>query len=239
MSKMTMIIASYCAALLLMSAPAAAYTPDYNVTLSPYIGTGSQSNGASVRHSSGVRVTAGRRFVFSKRNFTVGPHFEIGNGIFSAKRATHSNQTAISNYDNRFFLAGLHLGKLYGDITNLPNEVFFRAAAGYAESKLSEDESGENIFIQKDYHKIRGKYFSTEIGTAIQLQRNFHLNASLVGQLYQADQSDAKGTVEGDTADSTGAYSLSEEEKAEYATGLDDEMVQRTLAASIGLSLGF
>lgn len=225
--------------LALNSLRAVAYSPNYNVTLAPYIGTGSQSNGASVRHSSGVRVTGGRHFVFSKYNLVFGPQVEVGNGIVSSKRDTKNHQKAISNYDNRYALAGLHFGKLYGDITNLPNEVFINVVAGYAESKLSEDESGDNIFIQKDYHKIHGQYFSTEIGTAIQLQRNFHIHATVVGQLYNADQSKAQGSIDGDTADSTGAYSLTQSEKEKYADGLDHELVQRTLAGSVGLSLGF
>jgi hypothetical protein len=232
------VISVFCLSLAgLLSTTLRADVSDYNLSFGPYVGGGTQSNGADVRHSSGFKVAMDRRF-FIAPGISVGPRAEVGNGIVSTKLYS-ADRKILSTYDNRFFTGGIKIGKLYGD-ADLTDEFYLTLLTGFAQTKLEEEESADNTFVQKKYHGIQGQYSIAEIGTKIQVRRNFSLDLAVVGHLYKANQNKANANIEGTVSDKNGSHALQDDsEQKEQFDHLNPKIVQKTLAATLGISLGF
>jgi len=231
------VILNICALLLITYVtPAQADISNYALSFGPYVGGGTQSNGAQVRHSSGFKVGLARRFVLGQ-TMTIGPEIQVGNGLVNSKKYEGGHKT-ISNYDNRFFVGGVRLGKLYGSDT-LTDEAYVSVLGGFAQSKLNEEESAGNTFIQKDYHQIQGRYGVAELGTRIQLRRNFSVDLAMVGHYYRAEQENASGNIDGTVSNDEGTFELNEREEKDRYDNLARILIQRSVAATVGVSLGF
>ena len=213
---------------------AQAEVSNYAVSFGPYVGGGSLSNQSKVRHSSGIRAALEGKY-WRWGAFNLGPRIELGNGVLSAKQSSDEGKT-MTSYDNRFFAAGLRSGYSYrpdGD------EVYLAILGGWAQSTLSQDQNRGPVFVEQEYKKIQGRYGSAELGTNIFLRENFSVNLALLSSIYMANQSGASSPSQsGDREVSDARIALTEEEMDEFDS-LDDDVVMKTFATSVGLMFGF
>jgi len=228
-------------ALSVLAAPMAAAEPttssDYQVGFGPFIGGGSVSSDAAVRHTSGYGVTLERNW-FVTPKIAIGPRLDISNSFVST-RSSVGDAKVIGTYDNRVFAAGLRLSHAVGNERTLAQGIYLAGVAGRGYSKLSVDESTEQSYLQSQFNNIGGSYYAGELGGFLPLKGSFGVNIAALGSVYHADQRDAYGTSEGDRVDQNGALSLV---KATHAAGdgaLEDRIVMKSWALKIGMSLGF
>lgn len=215
----------------------AATASDYQVSFGPFVGGGSATGNATVRHTSGYSVTLERHW-FVTPKIAIGPRVDMANSFVST-RADVGDAKVIGTYDNRFFAAGLRLSHAVGNDHTLAQGVYLAGVAGRGYSKLSLDESTDKSYVQSRFNNIAGNYFGGELGGYLPLKGSFGINIAALGSLYRADQRDAYGTSAGDRIDETGALSLV---KASHAAGdgsLDDRIVLKSWAMKIGMSIGF
>jgi hypothetical protein len=215
-------------------------TSDYLVGFGPFIGGGTASNDATVRHASGYGLTLERNW-FVTPKIAIGPRLEVANQFVST-RANADDASAskvIGTYDNRIFAAGFRLSHAVGNEHTLAQGVYLAGVAGRGYSKLSLDESTQQSYMQSQYGNIAGNYFAGELGGFLPLKGSFGVNLAALGSIYRADQRDAIGTSEGDRVDENGALSLVKTTHAAGDGSLEDRLVFKSWAVKLGMSLGF
>lgn len=215
---------------------AQAYVSSYQIGFGPHVGGGVLSNGATVRHTSGYSLAVERHWALGTSGLSIGPRFEIAN-TFVSSRAKDGGTKSVATYDNRFVAAGLTLSQSVGNDRTFAQGAYLSAVAGRGYSKLQVDESTARTFKQNLFGQIAGNYAAAEVGSWVPLKGDFGLNIAIMTTQYQADQSGATGTFEGDEIGPNGELSLTE---GAHSTGtLDSRLTMRTVAAKIGLALGF
>lgn len=221
-----------------LSSPAeGAAVADLQVGLGPFVGGGTMSTGARVRHTSGYQVLLQRSFPLGY-GFALGPRLEVSNALVNA-RADADGLTRISTYDNRIFAAGLRLSHPVGNAGTLAQEAYLAAVAGRGFSKLAVDESADENFRQSLYSGITGNYFGGELGALLPVRGNFGIELALMSSVYAAEQAGIGGTWKSDGVNPDGSYGLTEGTYDADDSGLTRRVVMRTVAVKVGLALGF
>ncbi len=229
------LIATLAAAGCLLAQPAFGYVSGYQVGLGPYVGGGTVTGNARVRHTSGYFVAVEQHWQLAPSLY-LGPRFEIANGFVNTKAKT-GDVSAISTYDNRIFSGGLRLSRTVGNPYTLAQGAYLTAMVGQAYTKLSVDEASRSTFRQNLYGNISGPYASSELGGWIPLRGTFGINLALLGSIYRADQSKASGSFQGDDVGPGGELTLTQ--GPAEAEDLANSVTIRTVAMKVGVSIGF
>lgn len=226
-----------CLAALTITSSAGAYTSDYQLNFGPYVGGGDISNGSQVRHTSGYTLAVERHWPVNNLGLSIGPRIEITNGFVNSKFNNDSIKS-VATYDNRIFAAGFRISQSVGADYTFAQGVYLTAVAGKGYSKLSIDDTGDTLFMQRTYGNISGNFFGTEVGGWIPLAGNFGLNLAFLANAYQANQRQVTGTYEGEIPQEQG-LTLVQGSYDDEDSGLESSVTMKTFAGRIGLSLGF
>jgi hypothetical protein len=205
-----------------------------DISLNPYLGTGSVSDGSTVRSATGLRASISRSFSVSER-LSLAPKVEVGNNYINTKDSKDDHRI-LSTYDNRYLVGGAQLGVLVGSIGKMKKEVYTSFAGGRAISKLNQDESGSDYFARKEYSGISGRYLTAEVGANIQVKRDISFNVALLHAAYHANAEKSVRNASGEVAMSGGkTFSLSDENSANR---VPDHFVQKLYFVTFGLTVG-
>lgn len=229
--RLLLLIALVCAT------PALAETASVQVGFGPFVGGGDISTAARVRHTSGYELSVERNFQILP-GLAIGPRIELANAFVNVKSSSPGEKD-IGTYDNRIVAAGFNLSQAVGNDGTLAQGLYLTGVAGKAFSKLTVDHSTDKTYKQSLYGNINGRYFGGELGAWIPLKGNFGVNLAFLSNIYYADQSAAPGTYDGDEVDSQGNLSLVQGQHEKDDGSLAPNVVMKTYAAKVGLSLGF
>jgi hypothetical protein len=215
----------------------ASYNAPYTLEFGPYVGSGNTSNQATVRHASGYAFSLDRNFSIGA-GLTLGPRIEFVNG-FMTTRTEDSSTKRINSFDHRILAAGFKLGQTVGANHTFIQGAYLNAVFGRGTSTLTVSESAEKTFVLHNYENISGSYAAGEIGAWIPIKGTLGINVAYLTSVYEANQSAATGTSEGDVIDDEGKFFELRETVAADQNGLDDRIVLKSRAIKIGLGLGF
>ncbi len=220
-----------------LGSPGFGAVSEYQLGFGPYVGGGDISTGAKVRTTSGYALSIERNWALSE-NIALGPRFEFANAFVNTRQEDSGGKT-IATYDNRIIAAGFRLSRNVGNDHTFAQGVYLTGVAGKGYSKLSIDESTERSYRQSLHGNISGNYFGGELGSWVPLKGSFGINVAALGSIYEADQSKAPGTFEGDEIGPEGNLQLTKGEYDQDDGTLEDRVVMKTYAVKVGLSLGF
>ena len=223
--------------LLLTPSLAGAYTSDYQLNFGPYVGGGDISNGARVRHTSGYTLAVERNWRFSD-SIAIGPRVEVTNGFVNSKLNT-KDLNSVATYDNRIIAAGLRISHAVGNSGTFAQGIYLTAVAGKGYSKLSIDDTGDSVFVQRNYGNISGNFFGSELGGWIPLKENFGVNIAFTANSLTANQENVSFTYQSEVPGDVGLGLTSGSDKDSSLNTLEDKVTMKTYAGRIGLSLGF
>lgn len=218
-------------------APSFAYAqmPSYQVGFGPFVGGGNASAGTTLRHTNGYMLSVERTWELSP-GLSLGPRFEFTNA-FQSTKSDEDGFSRIGTYDTRIFAAGVSLAKLVGVGAQAP-AIYGTIVGGRGYSKLVVDESSASASRESLYSNIDGNYFGAETGAWIPLRGSFGINLALLGNVYDADQSQATGTYEGEEL-VNGSLSLTQGSRRAGDGSLPDRVTLRSLSAKVALAFGF
>ncbi len=227
------------AALIMLMTPtlAGAYTSSYQLNFGPYVGGGDISNGARVRHTSGYTLAVERNWKFND-SLAIGPRVEVTNGFVNSK-LDNDDLKSVATYDNRIFAAGLRISHAVGNSGTFAQGVYLTAVAGKGYSKLSIDDTGDNVFVQRTYGNISGNFFGSELGGWIPLKENFGVNIAFTANSLTSNQENVSFTYQSEVPGDSGLGLTSGSGKDSSVNTLEDKVTMKTYAGRIGLSLGF
>jgi len=228
------------AALVFLMSPlsAVAYTSDYQLNFGPYVGGGDISNGGRVRQTSGYTLAVERNWTFRAGELAIGPRLEFTNGFVNSK--TNNNELkSVATYDNRIVAAGFRISHAVGNSGTFAQGLYLTAVAGKGYSKLSIDDTGDRVFIQRTYGNISGNFLGTEFGGWIPLKENFGVNIAFTANSFSANQENVSFTYESEVPSESGLGLTSGSGKDSNQNTLEDKVTMKTYAGRIGLSLGF
>jgi hypothetical protein len=223
--------------LLMTPAVAGAYTSEYQLNFGPYVGGGDISNGARVRHTSGYTLAVERNWKFSN-SLAIGPRVEVTNGFVNSK-LNSNDLNSVATYDNRIFAAGLRMSHAVGNSGTFAQGIYLTAVVGKGYSKLSIDDTGDSVFVQRNYGNISGNFFGSELGGWIPLKENFGVNIAFTANSLTANQKDVSFTYQSEVPSDAGLSLTSGSGKDSSTNTLEDKVTMKTYAGRIGLSLGF
>lgn len=223
--------------LLITPSVAGAYTSNYQLNFGPYVGGGDISNGARVRHTSGYSLAVERNWKFSD-SLAIGPRVEITNGFVNAK-LNSNDLNSVATYDNRIIAAGFRLSHAVGNSGTFAQGVYLTATIGKGYSKLSIDDTGDTVFVQRNYGNISGNFFGSELGGWIPLKENFGVNIAFTANSLTANQENVSFTYQSEVPGDAGLGLTSGSGKDSSLNTLEDKVTMKTYAGRIGLSLGF
>lgn len=203
-----------------------------NLQMNPFWGTGNLSNHAEVKSHIGIKMALDK--VFEVRgSFYLGPRVEIGNSYLTTSSNRQQNKV-LSTYDNRFVMGGLRAGFWFGEETH-PSDLYVAGGVGRGYSKLQMDESGDNYYAQRKVNKIEGQYKGIELGGNWHVRRGFSFNGSLFTHVYDANQNEAKHSVDSEVATTKGIQLTSGDELDD----IDTKVKQTTFGLALGFTIGF
>jgi len=228
------------AALVLMLIPSLsqAYSSEYQLNFGPYVGGGDVSNGARVRHTSGYTIAVDRNWKLNEQGLAIGPRLEITNGFVNSKLVDNELKS-IATYDNRIFAAGFRISQTVGNPRTFAQGVYLTAVAGKGYSKLSIDDTGDTVFVQRNYGNISGNFFGSELGGWIPLRDKLGINVAFTAHSLIANQDNVSFTYESEFPRDSGLGLTSGSGKDSSLNTLEDKVTMKTYAGRIGLSLGF
>ena len=222
---------------LLAPSVAGAYTSEYQLNFGPYVGGGDISNGGRVRHTSGYTLAVERNLKFGD-SLAIGPRVEITNGFVNAK-LNANDLNSVATYDNRIIAAGLRISHAVGNSGTFAQGVYLTAVAGKGYSKLSIDDTGDSVFVQRNYGNISGNFFGSEFGGWIPLKENLGVNIAFTANSLTANQDDVSFSYQRQIPREDGISLTSGSGKDSSLNTLEDKVTMKTYAGRIGLSLGF
>lgn len=175
---------------LIIYSPLTFASGDFQLSLSPFTGSGNTSFGADVRSANGVSLALYSRYNFGI--FTLGPKVEITNSLFSTKSSISNTQTIVS-YDNILLSFGFILASQ--DFLPLKTSLYLAPSGGLGWSDLSVSENSSTSFNQFDQSGARGNYFAFEFGTLTKVNNDkLQIMAAFTTSRYFIDQSQLAGT---------------------------------------------
>jgi hypothetical protein len=224
--------------LTLISSVAGAYTSEYQLNFGPYVGGGDISNGARVRHTSGYTLAVERNWKVNDSGLAIGPRVEVTNGFVNSK-LDNNDLKSVATYDNRIFAAGIRISQTVGNSGTFAQGIYLTGVAGKGYSKLSIDDTGESVFVQRTYGNISGNFFGSELGGWIPLKENLGINIAFTANSLTANQENVSFTYESEVPGDSGLGLTTGSGKESSVNTLEDSVTMKTYAGRIGLSLGF
>jgi hypothetical protein len=210
----------------------------YQIQFGPFIGSGNTSSSGKVRHSSGYGISIDRNYPLSD-GLSLGPRLEVANSFVNT-RAKSDSLKHTATYDNRFMGLGLTLRQKVGNQHTLAQLAYLSVTTGRGFSKLTIDSSSANMFQQVHFGKIEGNYFGSEMGAWLPLGDDFGINVAFMVQQFRADQTAVgNGSRSGEYLSPEGQQYLLTGSVSKEDSGLDDEILIRTVAGKISLAIGF
>jgi len=185
-----------------------------SVNLSPFAGSANTSTNETVENNSGVKISVDKAFpVISK--FSLGPRIEASNS-FTNTKGSKNNRTQLSTYDIRAF--GFGLISTYEVFSSKPQKqlVYLASTIGRNYAKINQDESGEDYYVEKNFHNIKGYYNDTEVGMNFLVKPTLGFNIGAYYHTNYLNLSGVSATTNGEKLSPEGGLSLAgdaEEEK--------------------------
>lgn len=218
-----------------------AQAADYGLSFGPFLGGGNLSTTADVRQASGYSVSADGRFRISEA-LMLGPRVEFTNAFVNTKAAS-GNTEALATYDHRIVAAGAvlshDLGSPAANEDTSTRRAYVAVTGGQGYSKLAVDENGPRHFIQSQFGDLAGTYGAVETGAWLPLNGRVGVNLALLGSLYRLDQSEAKGTFEGERVRDDGRELRLQGKRGPETNALSDRAVFKTYAGKLTIAVGF
>jgi hypothetical protein len=163
---------------------------------------------------------------------------ELSNLVVSAQISKDGTKNVLT-YDNRIISGGITLSRE----ARLPipglQYPYISLSGGRAFSKVTRDESASRTFRQSLFSGISGIQWSGEIGSWIPLKPDFGLSLALIGSSYQADQSRASGTFQGEVLAADDSLSLVTGSQDGPSSGLASTLTIDTYSAKVGVFFQF
>jgi hypothetical protein len=175
------------------------------LSFGPAVGGGKGSENTQIRYASGFDLSLSKSFSLSQSlgvPIALGPQFSLSNTILDTK-FDRSEERYVGRYDQRTGSVGLRLkwDKRYG-FWNTP--LFGSVSGGLTFSKLSLSRTTLDTFQKIDVNRINGRSLQVELGTGFELTERFDLLTSWTNTVYRLDQTQARGTFEGETLGQNG-----------------------------------
>lgn len=175
------------------------------LSFGPAVGGGKGSENTDIRYASGFDLSLSKFFPLSSTlglPLAVGPQLSLSNMILDTK-FEQEDERYVGRYDQRTGAVGLRLkwDKRYG-AWNTP--LFGSVSGGLTFSKLSLNRTTADTFQKIDVNQINGRSLQVELGTGFELTERFDLLASWTNTLYRLDQTNARGTFEGESLSQDG-----------------------------------
>lgn len=214
---------------------------DPRLELSPQVGSGSLSSGEAVRHATGYGLGMSVPLDLpwlSQFGVVFSPRIDLSNVVVSAEKSREMVKSVLT-YDNRILTGGFTVSRASLAPSRIGDGLYASAGAGRAFTKLTADESAPRTFKQSLYGGISGSYLTGEVGTWIALKEDFGLSLAVVGSTYQADQSRAKGTFEGEELAPDDSLFLVTGSNDGASSGLPARIRMTTYTAKLGLLFQF
>jgi|GEM_PF-3951160 len=217
-------------ALVVSPAAFAAEPTGVQVELSPFTGTGKTSTGNAISNNTGMGLSAALPLRTAPRT-TIGPRIEAINSLINTSYDGSDSLSAA--YDHRIFAAGIVADMLLG---SSPKSMYGALSAGKVYSKLVLDESSEQSFTQTSYTGINGDYLAGEAGIRLPVRDTFRITLGLAASMIKISQN-VVGRGEGEQV--VGRAYLTGPAEQNATEVLPRSVVQKTLAAKAGFSIGF
>lgn len=216
-------------------ARASTLSADRGLHLTSLAGRGRDSNGADIRHVTGMKASL-HYPVVSKQTWSLSPELEAGIILTTTRVKTETTQQ-VGSYDHQLLGTGL---RLISSNSSLDGQVrwFFKPAVGLVSSEFRLDESTKRSFTNAKFSDITGSYRSLEAGISTQLQRLTFLSVGLIHQRVQLNLDNRSGQL---TTEVEGPMGLTLTESITNTSNLKMEKntIQQTVSATLGLLMSF
>ncbi len=202
-----------------------------SVGISPFAGTADTTADETVEHNTGLKISVDKTFPIISR-FSLGPRLEASNSYTSTKKSK-DNRTQLSNYDIRSFGIGFISTYRLSSEQTPKRFLYLSSAFGRNYAKIKQDESGDNFYVEKNFHNIKGYYQDTEFGLKVLVKSTLGFN---IGGYYHTNYLDLSGvsaTVDGEEINPSGGLSLTGDPEAEKR-----QLPRNITVHSYGLKIG-
>jgi hypothetical protein len=216
-------------------------TKAFRIELSPQVGAGSMTSGERVRHTSGYGLTIGKPWQTSwlaRERLQVVPKIEFLSLIINSQ-GDAGDVKRISTYDHRIIAVGVSLNRQVDHFNRFWDGLFLGFSYGKGFSKLTINESTARTFRQSQFSGISGTHIAAEVGTFLPLKQDFGLSFGLFTNHFQAQQSGAKGTFQGEELGSDDSLSLVSGTNTAEGAGLKAKVGMSSYGAKLGIVFDF
>jgi len=197
----------YLSVFLIISSSAAMAKPyGVSVNLSPFAGTANTSTNETVEHNTGVKLSVDKAYTVLP-NFAIGPRIEASNSFTNTKNKKDS-RTQLSTYDIRAL--GFGIISNYKIKTEKPQQrlLYLAATVGRNYTKINQDESGNEYYVEKNFHNIKGYYNDVELGISFLVRPTLGFNIGAYHHTDYLNLSGVSATANGEQVNPEGGLSV-------------------------------
>ena len=169
------------------------------LSFGPTVGSGRGSENVDIRYGSGFDLSLTKLYSLKTKvgiPLAFGPQLSLSNVILDTK-FSRDRERFVGRYDQRTGAIGLRL-KWDNSSGVLNTPVYGALTGGLTFSKLALNRTTADTFQKIDMSRIHGRTLQFELGTGFQLTERFDLLAGWTTTLYRLDQTQARGTFEGE-----------------------------------------